>query len=144
MRFCDVSFGAAEILDMVVMPRAEIVKTLLDRLKYYKDQDGNVIPKESQSQSKSSSLSFISFGSDLFLLQILTNLKPLLIKLYGNLNLNTNTKAACDRINLLTIGKRQADAAYEIHGVASRIGEKDYINTTFSNIGGCSTIIGNF
>jgi len=100
MRFYDVSFGAAEILDMVVMPRAEIVKTLLDRLKYYKDQDGNVIAKESQSQSKSSSLSFISFGSDLFLLQILTNLKPLLIKLYGNLNLNTNTKTADAPINL--------------------------------------------
>jgi len=81
MRFCDVSFGPSEILDMVTMPRAEIIRTLLDRLKYYKDQDGNVIAKESQSQSKSSSLSFISFGSDLFLLQILTNLKPLLNKL---------------------------------------------------------------
>jgi len=38
MRFCDVSFGAPEILDMVVMTRAEIIKNLLKRLKYHQNQ----------------------------------------------------------------------------------------------------------
>jgi len=53
----DISFGENEILDMIVAPKAQIVKTLLRRLKYYKDQsadasdddendEGSKVPKD--------------------------------------------------------------------------------------------------
>jgi len=51
-----IDFGVDEILDMVVMSKSDIVKRLLRRLKYYRDQDGNTMETESQSQSKSFSL----------------------------------------------------------------------------------------
>jgi len=103
----EVAFGENEILDLLTMTRSEIIKCVLQRLRYYKNQDGETVTVESQSQSKSSSLSFISFGSDLFLLQILPNLKQQRMKLYADLSLNTKIKE-CDRIDLLTISKTDA------------------------------------
>jgi len=102
----EISFGEDEILDMLTMTRSEIIRAVLQRLRYYKNQDGEIILK-SQSQSKSSSLSFIAFGSDLFLLQIPIAAKHRSRKQSGVQNLNTKTQE-CDQIDLLTISKTDA------------------------------------
>lgn len=46
-----ISFGENEILDMVVMRKDEVVKTLLRRLKYYKDQEADAESSESEDES---------------------------------------------------------------------------------------------
>lgn len=49
----DISFGVGEILDLISMPKSQIVKALLNRVKYYTNQDGE--PEASSSHSSSES-----------------------------------------------------------------------------------------
>lgn len=48
----DISFGVVEILDLISMPKSQIVKALLDRVKYYTNQDGEPEASSPQSQDK--------------------------------------------------------------------------------------------